>query len=140
MENIYILNDRKHRKSTKLISAFMGVLMIGLGIYITSVYGIVSGILLLFAGMVRKITVINEEGVLITYDARIYKYHELWAFLDIKELHVESRSDNTKKALHFTKGAMSKILVFDTFDADKVIKRTLEKNPNIHIDEVYYSK
>ncbi len=139
MQNIYTLNERKNKKSTRLIAIIMGVIMLGLGIYITSIYGIICGTLILTTGFFRKTTFVNEEGIFITYDARIYKYHELWSFTDITEVHMENGYDSSKKRLHFTKGSMSKMLVFNSLDANKVIDIAIKQNPKIHLDEAVYS-
>ncbi|MFV0516728.1 MAG: hypothetical protein ACK5MV_04975 [Aminipila sp.] len=140
MCEIKSLNDRKQKKSTKSVSIVVGILLIALSIYLKAIYGIICGVLLLATVGLSKKTIINQDGILVTYDVTVYKYRELWRFIDIKELHRENISDTNTTALHFMKDVMSKRILLTSEDAEKVLEMAKSSNPQMHIDYAFYSK
>lgn len=136
MSGVNALNDRKQKRSTKVLTAVMGIIFVALGIYMPSIYSIVCGVIILFASLLRKNTIVNKEGIIVTYDARVYKYCESWRFSEIKEMHMEKSPNSEYLALHFTKDVISKRLIFKKKDANAIVELALSQNPNIHFDEI----
>ncbi|WP_206458872.1 hypothetical protein [Anaerovorax sp. IOR16] len=136
MSKVKALSDRKQRKSTKILTGIIGTILLVLGAYLVSIYSLLCGALLLFASLLKKYTIVEEQGIVITYNARIYQYHETWSFSEITEMHIEKVSDPAYTVLHFTKDVLSKRLIFKTDDANDVIKLALKQNPKIHFGEV----
>lgn len=136
MSDIKVLNDRKRSKGTLLLLAVLGIALLALGIYTRAWYGIVAGAMLLASTLFRKETLVDEDGITIVYDARIYQYREEWPFDQIVTLHREFGKNASLIMLHFMKGAMSKRLLFEADDAARVIDLALSKNPKIHFDDV----
>lgn len=136
MSEIKVLNDRKRSKSTLILLAILGAAFLTLGIQLRAWYGILAGALLLCSTLFQKYTLVDEDGITIVYDARVYKYREEWPFEQILTLHRETGKDPSKLMLHFMKGAMSRRLMFDVGDAQQVIDLALRKNPNIEFGDV----
>lgn len=137
MNEFKVLNDRKRKPYTKVISVIFGVLLILLGILIDSIFGFIAGPLLIWSAFFVKYTVVNEEGIAVNYNAKLFNYKEEWLFNDITNLHREKVKDPEYAALHFTKGAMSKRLIFTSKDSDIIINLALRKNDKIYFDEAY---
>ena len=135
MREYKVIDDKKIRKSTRVIAVIAGLALIGVAIYANSIYSAIVGVIILLAMLLRKSVVINEEGLLTTYDAVFYKYRELWSFDEITDLHTEAVPDPQYEVLHVGKGIMVRRLVFLTGEVDKVIQLALEKNKEIHVDE-----
>jgi len=132
-----VLNDRKQRKSTKFLAVVGGVMLLCVGLYTWNIFCIVSGPLLLLASGLKKYTTLDETGLIINYDLGVNIYREYWPFKEISYLHKESVSEPGYLMLHFTKGAMSKMILMDKLEAEEVIKTALSTNPDIHFDDVH---
>jgi hypothetical protein len=135
MNDFKVMNDRKRKPFSKGVAILFGVLLIGVGIYTGSIFGIVFGPIIIWASLFIKYTIVNEEGIVVHYDAKIFKYKEEWPFDKVSNIHREATKDLEYSMLHFTKGAMSKRLVFTSQDAQAIIDLAKERNSNIHFDE-----
>jgi len=135
MSSIKIMNDRKRKPFVKVLAVIFSVVLITVGIVLGSLFGIVGGLILLWSAFFVKYTVVNEEGIVVHYDAKLFRYHEHWRFDEISNIHRETIKDPAYSILHFTKGVMSKRLVFEKGDAQKVIEYALKRNQKIHFDE-----
>lgn len=135
MSNIKIMNDRKRPPFIKVIAVIFGMILLTVGLLIGSVFGVVAGPLLIWSAFFIKYTIVNEEGIIVHYDAKLFRYQEQWRFDEISSIHREKIKDPNYSVLHFTKGVMSKRLVFEKNDAQKVIEIALKNNKTIHFDE-----
>ena len=136
MREFISTDTRKTKKSTRIAAIAAGLFFILLGIIRPSIYAGMIGLVMLAAMMLRKKTAVTEEGIVVTYDAIVYKYVETWAWEEIQEIHKELSPEATKYALHFMKDIMSKRLVYSLRDAQKVLELAQESNPKIHIGNV----
>ena len=137
MKDFKVMNDRKRKPFTKVIAILFGIFLIVAGILINSFFGIIVGPLLIWASLFVKYTTVNAEGIIVNYDARIFKYKDEWLFDDVTNLHREQAKDPQYSILHFTKGAMSRRLVFTSQDAQVIIGLAEKKNSKIHFDETH---
>lgn len=135
MSEFKVMNDRKRKPLTRIIAVIFGIFLIIVGIFLESIYGILVGPILIWSSFFIKYTIVNEYGIVVNYDARIFKYKEEWLFDEITNLHRETVKDPNYSILHFTKGAMSKRLVFTQEDAKKIINIALKKNEKIYFNE-----
>lgn len=136
MEEIMILNDRTISKVKKLGGFFMGIIILFSGIYTHSLYALICGILIALSILLNKYSIVNDDGIVIVYDALFYKYKEYWNYIDISELHRESSQKTENIALHFLKGSMSKRLVLTREDSIKVMNMAVKKNNKLHISYI----
>ena len=136
MDDIKVLNQRQINRTVKLIGFFLGTIILATSIYSLSMYGIVSGILIIGALILQKNTLIDEHGITVIYDAIFYKYREVWRFDEISELHRETSKISDHVALHFLRGSMSKRLIFTKNDALHVINMARRVNRKIHFSDV----
>lgn len=131
-----VLNDRERKASTRIASIVFGIVLVIMGLILMSPIGFVLGPLLLWSAFFEKFTIVNEKGITVNYDARLFTYKEEWPFKDVSNLHLEKVKDPNYSVLHFTKGSMSKRLVFQTDDAKGIIDLALEANPKIFFEKV----
>ena len=137
MSGIEVLNDRKQKKSTKVIAIAGGILLVAYGCYRMQVFVIICGIIILLSALFKKYSTVNEEGLLVNYELWLFKYKEDWSFSKLTEMHRETVSDPNYKVLHFTKGAMSRRVLLSSADAKRVVEMAKSANPSIHFDEAY---
>jgi len=137
MSNFKIMNDRKRKPFVKVIAVIFGVILLTAGFLLGSAFGVAGGLLLIWSAFFIKYTIVNEEGIIVHYDAKLFRYHEQWRFDEISHIHREAIKDPDYSILHFTKGVMSKRLVFEKNDAHKVIEIALKNNKTIHFDEAF---
>ncbi len=131
-----VLNDRKRKTSTRVASVVFGIALVAIGILLSSPIGILLGPLLVWAAFFNKYTIVNPEGIIVYYDAVLFKYKEAWLFDDVSNLHRETVKDPNYIVLHFTRRSLSKRLIFQKQDAQKIIDLALRKNNKIHFEEV----
>jgi hypothetical protein len=136
MNEFKVLNDRKRRLSTRIAAVIFGVVIVVLGIAFASPIGILLGPFLVWSAFFNKYTLVNPEGIIVHYDAVLFKYKEAWLFDDISNLHRETVKDPKYIVLHFTRRALSKRLIFEKEDAQKIIDLALQKNSKIHFEDV----
>lgn len=136
MQKYIAIDDKRMKKSTRIAAIVGGLGLIALGIYMSSLYTGVIGAVLLLALVLQKEFSVTEEGVIVTYDAIVYKYREVWPFEDIVNIHKELSPDGKHYAVHFGKDVMSRRLIFPKDVADDVIRLAMEKNPSIYFGEV----
>ena len=136
MREFVPIDTKVMKKSTRIVALIAGAVCTALGIYISSWYTVLVGVLILSAMALNKKTAVTERGIEITYDMGLFKRVDLWSFDDIREIHKELSPDRSKYALHMLKDVMSRRLVFSISDAEKVIELALEKNPDIHVADV----
>ena len=136
MKEYISLDTRQPRKSTRIAAIVAGLLFIGLGIIRPSIYAALIGIVIIAAMLLSKETVVCEEGIVVRYDAMVYKYKEVWPWEEIEEIHKELSPDCKQYGLHFMKDIMSKKLVFPIPEAKEVLEYAREMNPKIHIGNV----
>ncbi|MDI9494099.1 MAG: hypothetical protein QM289_06440 [Bacillota bacterium] len=136
MNEFKVLNDRKRRLSTRIAAVIFGVGIVVLGIAFASPIGILLGPFLVWSAFFNKYTLVNPEGIIVHYDAVLFKYKEAWLFDDISNLHRETVKDPKYIVLHFTRRALSKRLIFEKEDAQKIIDLALQKNSKIHFEDV----
>lgn len=136
MDEFRVLNDRKRKMSTRIASVIFGIAIVVIGILLSSPVGILLGPFLIWAAFFKKYTIVNPEGIIVHYDAVLFKYKEAWLFSEVANLHRETVRDPRYTVLHFTKRSMSKRLIFDKQDAQKIIELALLRNNNIHFEEV----
>ncbi|NLM09093.1 MAG: hypothetical protein GX215_09225, partial [Clostridiales Family XIII bacterium] len=125
MNEFKVLNDRKRRLSTRIAAVIFGVVIVVLGIAFASPIGILLGPFLVWSAFFNKYTLVNPEGIIVHYDAVLFKYKEAWLFDDISNLHRETVKDPKYIVLHFTRRALSKRLIFEKEDAQKIIDLAL---------------
>ncbi len=136
MNEFKVLNDRKRRLSTRIAAVIFGVGIVVLGIAFASPIGILLGPFLVWSAFFNKYTLVNPEGIIVHYDAVLFKYKEAWLFDDISNLHRETVKDPKYIVLHFTRRALSKRRFFEKEDAQKIIDLALQKNSKIHFEDV----
>ena len=136
MKEYISLDTRQLRKSTRIAAIVAGVLFIGLGIIRPSIYAGLIGAVIIAAMLLHKETVVCKEGIVVRYDAVLYKYREVWPWEEIEEIHKELSPDCKQYGLHFMKDIMSKKLVFPISEAKEVLEFAKEMNPEIHIGNV----
>lgn len=136
MEEIKILNDRTTSNIKKSIGFFMGVIILFAGVYTHSVYAFICGGLIIPSILLNKYSIVNDDGIVIVYDALFYKYKEYWNYVDISELHRESSKKTENISLHFLKGSMSKRLVLNREDSVKVMNMAVKKNSKLHVSYI----
>ena len=83
MDDIKVLSQRQINRTVKLIGFFLGTIILATSIYSLSMYGIVSGILIIGALILQKSTLIDENGITVIYDAVFYNNREVWKFDEI---------------------------------------------------------
>lgn len=137
MNEFKALNDRKRSSLKNALLVVFGVSLIALGIMLRSPLGVIVGPFLIWAAFFTKYTLVNEDGVTVHYDAKLFTYKEEWPFAQVTNLHKERVKDPHYLVLHLTKGSMSKRLVFEKKDAQRIIRLALERNKKIHFDEAY---
>lgn len=130
-----VLNDRIRKPSTKVIAVIFGIFLIVAGVFLDSIFGIIVGPIIIWSSFFAKYTIVNTEGITVNYDARMFKYKEEWRFDEVTNLHRETLKDPNYSSLHFTKGAMSKRLVFSKGDAQKIIDMAINRNEKIYFEE-----
>lgn len=135
MSDYTVYNDRVKKPYVKVVSIIFGLILIVFGFIASYPYGYVFGLLLIWASFFRKYTSVTDEALTINYDAKLFKYKELWKFSEITNIHKENVADPNYLILHFTKGAMSKRLVFKKVDALKIVETATHINRNIHVAE-----
>lgn len=136
MSEFKILNDRKRKPFMKAVAVIFGIALIAAGIVLGSALGPIAGLLLIWSAFFMKYTTVNAEGITVHYDAKLFRYQEHWRFSEISNIHREARGPDYS-ALHFTKGALSKRLIFTKDDAEKVIEIAMNHNHKIYFDEAY---
>ena len=131
------LEKKETLKSTKLVGVFLGAGSIVFGIIGGYLPGIPVGILILIALLFKKEVYADEQGIWTYYLMPGFSHTETWLFEEIKYIHKEySFKRPEAAALHFTKGAMSKVVLFRREDAPAIVEMALEANPEIYYDEV----
>lgn len=135
MSEFKALNDRKRGPLKNTLLVIFGLLLIALGILLRSPPGIIAGPFLIWAAFFTKYTLVTKNGVTVYYDARLFTYREEWPFAQVTNLHREKVKDPRYLVLHLTKGSMSKRLVFEKKDAQRIIRLALERNKKIHFDD-----
>lgn len=133
MNEYLVFNDRVKKPYVKVVSIIFGLILIAFGFIASYPFGYVLGLLLIWASFFRKYTIVTEEAITINYDAKVFKYKELWKYSEITNIHKENVADLNYMILHFTKGAMSKRLVFKKEDALKIVETATRINPDIHV-------
>lgn len=118
-----------------MIAIIFGCFLIVVGIFTSSIFGIVFGPIIIWSSLFMKYTTVNEEGINVNYDARVFKYKEEWLFDEVTNIHRELTKDPQYTMLHFTKGSMSKRLVFTSQDAQGIIDLARERNSSIYFDD-----
>lgn len=136
MKELTSIDTRSMRKSTRIAAVTAGLFFIGLGIIRPSIYAGLIGVVIIAAMLLSKETVVNEEGIVVKYDAIVYQYKEVWPWEEIKEIHKELSPDCTQYGLHFMKDIMTKRLVFPIPEAKQVLALAKEMNPEVHIGNV----
>ncbi len=136
MNEFKVLNDRKRRLSTRIAAVVFGISIIVLGILFESPVGILLGPFLVWSAFFNKYTLVNEEGITVYYDAVLFKYKEAWLFDEVSNLHRETVKDPRYIVLHFTRRSLSKRLIFEKEDAQRIIDLALQKNSKIHFEDV----
>ncbi len=79
--------------------------------------------------------IMGKELNILCGDGYAENYKEAWLFSDISNLHRGKVKNPDYAILHFTKRAMSKRLVFNANDAQKIIDLALKMNKKIHFEE-----
>ncbi|MFA5635503.1 MAG: hypothetical protein WCX60_03125 [Anaerovoracaceae bacterium] len=136
MNEFKIVNDRKRRLSTRIAAVVFGIGIIVLGIAFASPVGILLGPFLVWSAFFNKYTLVNPEGIIVHYDAVLFKYKEAWLFDDVSNLHRETVKDPKYMVLHFTRRSLSKRLIFEKEDAQRIIDLALQKNSKIHFEDI----
>lgn len=136
MTEYKVLNDRKRKPATRFVSIIFGIVIIMMGIFLPSPIGLVLGPLLIWSAFFEKYTIVTAEGIMVHYNARLFKYKEEWLFKDVTNLHLEKVRDPDYAVLHFTKGSLSKRLVFQAGDAEDIIDLALAANDKIFFKEI----
>ncbi len=125
---------KKTYKHISLISILFGIGLILLGIHIKSGYPIIVGFVILITSRFSKETYVNEIGVISNYSfSKIINKQDIWKFSDIKEIYYENSKNNLYTIIYFTKGDMSKKLLFHKEDREPILKYATKQNPNIMI-------
>lgn len=136
MNEFKIVNDRKRRLSTRIAAVVFGIGIIVLGIVFASPIGILLGPFLVWSAFFNKYTLVNPEGIIVHYDAVLFKYKEAWLFDDVSNLHRETVKDPKYMVLHFTRRSLSKRLIFEKEDAQRIIDLALQKNSKIYFEDI----
>ena len=124
--------------SRKMIFIF-GVAGLAYGIYARNYMWIISTFMMILVSVYNKNITVNESGIQFFYRIAFYTRIDYWPMAEIEYLHRE----RVKKALvmlHFTRGAMSRRLLFSESDSEKVVALVKRINPNVYIDDTGQKK
>lgn len=134
MKEYIPLNQKTKKKWKGICIGAIGLIIFCLGVYSLTIYGIIGGLLILLSNLLYKTTLVNESGIVMTYDAKFYRYVDSWDFSNIEYIHREASTTGEQTMLHFTKGAISKKLVFPSKEVEEIITLAKNKNKNIFVD------
>ncbi|HHT20374.1 MAG TPA: hypothetical protein GXZ74_02890 [Tissierellia bacterium] len=126
------LNQAETSKRKRILLVIAGIVFIYTGFLVTKYYGYVIGLLLIASATFYKETIVDECGIEMSYRALIMRYSERWDYSDISNIHYKDES-NGRRGLYFTKGPMSKQLLFDKSEAQAIIAKAHMANPRMHI-------
>lgn len=136
MTEVKAIDNRVKKPFIKAIAITLSIFLMAISVIIGAICGAIMGLIIIWALLLKKCTVINSEGIIVNYDARVFKYSEKWAFYEVTNIHRECVKDSNFSILHFTKGCMSKRLIFTSEDACKVIEFARAKNSKIYFNDV----
>lgn len=133
----YTTSDQKDiKKSTRYAGLIFGVLLIISGYFRKSIYMAIIGIMFVAALLMEKKVVVNQEGIVTSYDAFFFKKKDVWEWKDITDIHKQLSPKKDQMALHFNKGMMAKRLIFGLDTYEKVLDLAREMKPEINIADV----
>ena len=134
MKEYIPLNQKKKSKWRKVFVAIVGATVFGLGVYTPTVYGVIVGLFIMASALISKTARVNKDGISMDYDVKFYRYTDVWDFDRIEYIHREFGTIQGQVMLHFTKGAMSKKLLFLSEEAEEIIVLARKKNKDIFVD------
>ncbi|MCQ2551552.1 MAG: hypothetical protein MJ146_05135 [Clostridia bacterium] len=133
----FTTSDQKDIKNTtRYAGLIFGVFLIISGYFRRSIYMAVIGIMFVAALIMVKKVVVNEEGIVTSYDAFFFKKKDVWEWKDITDIHKQLSPKKDQMALHFAKGMMAKRLIFGLDTYEKVLDLAREMKPEINIADV----
>ncbi|MGF6376792.1 hypothetical protein M2140_001870 [Clostridiales Family XIII bacterium PM5-7] len=136
MDKIKAYDDRAMRKSTRIASLIMGVVLIALGFFSTVKYSAIIGVVLIAATIMQKNTYISKDGIDIEYDFILYKHVISWKFDEITDIHIEDVPDRRFQVLYFLREVMTRRLVFRRDEIERVLEMAKTCNEKIHVEYV----
>lgn len=132
----YALEKNQTMRSTKQISALFGVGLIFLGIFRRYPYGLLAGAVLLALGLFKKEVYANETGIVSKFHLLKFEHEDVWRFDEMQYIHEEHDYRRPEaSALHFTRGVMSKMVLFRIEDCFAIVEMAKEANPEIQYSE-----
>ena len=136
MREFKTADQKELKQSTRICGLIFATLLILFGIFGHSLYSGVIGAILIAALIMVKRVVVNEEGIVTTYDCFFFKRKEVWSWEEIKEIHKQLSPNKKEMALHFSKEVMVKRLIFPMDVYEKVLDLAREMKPGIYIADV----
>ena len=132
----YALEKNQTMKSTKQISAVFGVGLILLGIFKRYLYGLLAGAVMLAVSLYKKEVYADETGLVTGFHLLKFAHEDIWRFDEMQYIHMERDIRRPEAAaLHFTRGVMSKMVLFRREDCRAIVEMAQEANPDIEYTE-----
>lgn len=137
MEQYLPIDKKALTPDRKKMVLGLGLVVVVLGIIDRQWLWLVCGVLLVAVSFFTKDTRITATGISLTYHIAFYTRYDGWAFSEIEAIHAERDKVPGQVALHFTRGAMNRRLIFTAADAGKVVQLAKRANPNIYFDDAH---
>lgn len=131
------LNQRSRQAWKRTAIGTVGLFLICMGLHSLSIYGSIGGLLIACSALLKKEMMVCESGLSMTYDVVFYRYREDWKFCEIDCIHKEYARDGDRVMLHFSKGVMTRKLLFSRESAEEIIRMAKQKNSKIYVDTAH---
>ena len=130
------LEKNQTLKSTKQISAVFGVGLILLGVFKRYPYGLLAGAVFLIVSIFKKEVYVDETGLVTSFHILMFAHEDVWRFDEMQYIHREPDLRRPDAAvLHFTRGVMSKPILFRNEDCRAIVEMAKAANPDIEYTE-----
>lgn len=136
MDEIRILNDRKIKKSTRILTIIVTPILVLFALILGSIAGMIIAVVVGSTLLLNKYTIINNEGVIVNYDIKFYTYQEKLLFINIDTIIKEEVLDPKLIVLHIDKGSTTKRCLLTVEDATRVLEMAMSTNPKIIIKQM----
>ena len=135
MESYSPIDQKALSPASRKVMGLLGLFGLAYGIYALNYMWIITCLLLALVSVFGKQIAVTSAGICITYRIAFYTRVDQWPMAEIEYLHRERGKAPGQVMLHFTRGAMSRRLLFSESDGEKVMALAKRVNPNIYMDE-----
>lgn len=130
------VNGNEINSKNSIILVIFGAALILIGITRDSQILLVFGALAYLLLMIRRPVYVDEKGLVMVTNYRLFKRYKIWEFNEINEITWKEDSFNEECVLSFNKDKEACEYIFESEDADKILKLAKEKNLNINIIKI----